>query len=227
MSKKIKDDNGNVYVQKKPFYKRVWFWVVVIIILGGIGSQMGGSDTSLTSNNKSETASKTTNSSSSKKADGITKAQFDSIKLDESNGTSLADVKKTFGGKPDSTSTDTIEGVKSDMDTWDKVANGELVSNVVIGFSNDHAISKAITGLKVSRPNKITLDKFNSISNGATKDDVKKAFGEPNGYSITSLAGESSEDWSYTSGVKGNLGSNFTITFQNDVVSGKSQSSMK
>lgn len=226
MSKKIKDDNGNVYVQKKPFYKRVWFWIVVIIILGGIGSQMGGSDTSSTSN-KSETASKTANSSSSKKADGITKAQFDSIKLDESNGTSLADVKKTFGKKPNSTSTDTIEGVKSDMDTWDGVANGSLASSVIIGFSNDHAISKSINGLKVSRPSKITLDKFNSISNGATKDDVKKTFGEPNGYSITNLSGLSSENWTYTSGIKGDLGANFVITFQNNVVSGKSQSSMK
>lgn len=30
MSKKIKDENGNVYVQKKPFYKKVWFWLVVL-----------------------------------------------------------------------------------------------------------------------------------------------------------------------------------------------------
>lgn len=40
MGKKIKDEDGNTYVQKKPIYERVWFWVIVIIILGGIGSQI-------------------------------------------------------------------------------------------------------------------------------------------------------------------------------------------
>ena len=33
MSKKIKDENGNVYVQKKPFYKKVWFWLLVVIVV--------------------------------------------------------------------------------------------------------------------------------------------------------------------------------------------------
>ena len=43
MSKKIKDEKGRTYVEKKPFYKRVWFWVVIvffaIMIFGGSGSE--------------------------------------------------------------------------------------------------------------------------------------------------------------------------------------------
>ena len=33
MSKKITDQDGNVYIQKKPFYKRVWFIVLAAIVL--------------------------------------------------------------------------------------------------------------------------------------------------------------------------------------------------
>lgn len=31
MSKKITDENGNVYVQKKPFYKKWWVWVLILL----------------------------------------------------------------------------------------------------------------------------------------------------------------------------------------------------
>lgn len=42
MSKKIKDENGKTYVEKKPFYKRVWFWIIVIVcvmMIFGSGSE--------------------------------------------------------------------------------------------------------------------------------------------------------------------------------------------
>lgn len=60
MAKKIKDENGNVYVQKKPFYKKVWFWLlVVIVIFIGFGT--------LGSNNSSSSSSSSSSTSSSKK----------------------------------------------------------------------------------------------------------------------------------------------------------------
>lgn len=31
--------------QKKPIYKRWWFWVIVVIVIGAIGSSMGDDDT--------------------------------------------------------------------------------------------------------------------------------------------------------------------------------------
>ena len=43
MSKKITDENGKVYVEKKPFYKKKWFIVIAaIIVIGAIGSSLGG-----------------------------------------------------------------------------------------------------------------------------------------------------------------------------------------
>lgn len=43
MSKKIKDENGTTYVEKKPFYKKKWFIVIAaIVVIGAIGSSLGG-----------------------------------------------------------------------------------------------------------------------------------------------------------------------------------------
>ncbi|MCI3027733.1 DUF4352 domain-containing protein [Desemzia sp. C1] len=33
MSKKITDDQGNVYVQKKPFYKKWWVWLLLALLV--------------------------------------------------------------------------------------------------------------------------------------------------------------------------------------------------
>lgn len=44
MSKKITDEQGNTYKMKKPFYKKIWFWVIVVIVVGGIGGALGGED---------------------------------------------------------------------------------------------------------------------------------------------------------------------------------------
>ena len=38
MAKQIKDENGNVYVQKKKFYKRWWFWLLVVLVVVFLGS---------------------------------------------------------------------------------------------------------------------------------------------------------------------------------------------
>lgn len=62
MAKQIKDENGNVYVQKKKFYKRWWFWLLVVLVVVFLGSgAFGGSsdsDSSSDSAAKSQTSSK-------------------------------------------------------------------------------------------------------------------------------------------------------------------------
>ncbi|WP_418126930.1 DUF4352 domain-containing protein [Streptococcus parasuis] len=53
MAKKIKDEHGNVYVQKKPFYKRIWFIVLVgLFVIGGLQSVLGGGGNSSTSSSQ-------------------------------------------------------------------------------------------------------------------------------------------------------------------------------
>ena len=63
MAKKIVDENGNVYVQKKPFYKRVWFIllaaIVVIVALSNMGN---GSDSAKTNSTDNQTKTSTQSS---------------------------------------------------------------------------------------------------------------------------------------------------------------------
>lgn len=61
MSKKIKDENGNVYVKKTPFYKKWWFILLVVLIAYGAVTKGGGSITS--DNSTSDSTAKQTTSS--------------------------------------------------------------------------------------------------------------------------------------------------------------------
>lgn len=60
MSKKITDENGKTYVQKKPFYKRVWFWIVVVLVVLVAGGAAGGSDSDKSSNGSGTKKSQST-----------------------------------------------------------------------------------------------------------------------------------------------------------------------
>ena len=68
MAKKIKAEDGKVYVEKKPFYKRVWFILLAAFVVIGIFANMGGDsdskDTSASSTATSKASSSTTASSS-------------------------------------------------------------------------------------------------------------------------------------------------------------------
>lgn len=209
MAKKIKDENGNVYVQKKPFYKRVWFWILIVILVF-IGFGVAGSKSG------SNGGTSTTTTAGSK----INQKNFDKIQISESNGTSREDVEKMFGKKPSSTSTQSIQGTQADMAIWNGTALG---STVTVGFVNGHATSKGISGLPHGK--KITSDQFNAINNGMSKDDVRKALGKPFGRTYSSVGGQSAEMWQYNG--KGDLGSNLVITFTNGTVSGKSQAGLQ
>lgn len=38
----IKDENGNVFVEKKPLYKRIWFWILLGALLGVFNLTVNG-----------------------------------------------------------------------------------------------------------------------------------------------------------------------------------------
>ena len=66
MSKKIVGDDGKTYVQKKPIYKRVWFWILAIVVIAIFSSAMnGGSDKSSSKSSNSTQSTKTTDDASS------------------------------------------------------------------------------------------------------------------------------------------------------------------
>ncbi|AKX84837.1 phage immunity protein [Enterococcus durans] len=68
--KKVTGEDGKTYVmkEKKPFYKRVWFWILAVIVVVIIGSALnGGSDDNKASDNGGEKVSKASASTSSSK----------------------------------------------------------------------------------------------------------------------------------------------------------------
>lgn len=230
MAKKIKDENGNTYVQKKPFYKRVWFWILVVIVVA-VGASMGGKkdDGSKDTSSKSESATSASTASTASTAK-IKRSDFDAVKIGDlmqsaDGGDTLNSLKEKFG-EPKSTSSSETNGVKTDVVTWDKVDN-KIGSSMVISFTDGKAFSKDLTGFKLTRKNKIDLAQFNEVANGTSYNDVINKFGEPDNYTETLIGGDKQTMVMYTSGVKGDLGANFNITFSNDAVSGKSQTSMK
>ena len=44
--KKVIGEDGKTYVmkEKKPIYKRVWFWILAVIVVVGIGGALGEED---------------------------------------------------------------------------------------------------------------------------------------------------------------------------------------
>ncbi|UQS82576.1 DUF3862 domain-containing protein [Bombilactobacillus folatiphilus] len=213
---------------KKHFYKRWWFWLILIVLViiaivsGGSG---GSSSKTAKSHNKTEKTASNQKSNNPKK-DGASLTDFKAIKLGTSDGSTEQELEDKFGS-PSTTSTQTIENIKASDKIWNKVQNGDIGANFTVGFSNGKAISKAITGLKVKRDKKITLNDFNSIQNGQSIDDITKKFGQPNGYSETNIDGQESEDLTYDSGINGDMGANLIINTQNGQVSGKTQTQMK
>lgn len=214
---------------KKHFYKRWWFWTIIFVLLlagGGLTgmkmTSMGPFATKTTKVTKKKKSVKKT----TKKESGVTLNQYNGIYLSENDGLSQEILQKLLG-KPNSTSSSTVQTLQTTVNTWTKVSNGELGSNMTVNFSNDHAIGKAISGLKVSRSTKLSLSDYNKIQNGISKDQLLDDLGNPNGYSETTINGTTTNDFTYSSDINGETGANFIVNLTNGVVSGKSQTGLK
>lgn len=232
--KKVTGEDGKQYVmkEKKPFFKKVWFWILVLIVLAIIGGSLGGSKDKKADDADRNTPSKTASSSKTESNVNL-KDNFDNISLGDilsngDGGSSLADVKSIFG-EPDSTSETNIEGQTAKMLTWGGPDGGDLMSSVVISFSNDKAVSKAVTGLKVGKHEKATLEQFNAVATDGnfSEDQAKQTFGEPDGISESIVNGQKQSMLSWTKNVNGDVGANFSITFDGGKATSKSQLSLK
>lgn len=234
-NKKVVGEDGKTYTVKvkKPFYKRVWFWILIIIMVAGIGGALGGggSDDNKSSYTKTSQPESSKASSSSKNDDGkITRAQFDAIKIGDlmnggQNGSTLDDLKKQFG-EPSDTSSSEDSGIKTDIDTWTNVVGG-WGANVIVTFTNGNAVAKNLTGFKLTRKQKITLADYSAFANGIKYTDFTAKWGQPDYYDETLIDGTTTIIAGYTSGVKGDFGANFNVTFENGALTAKTQSSMK
>ena len=130
--------------EKKPVYKKWWFWVIIIIfIIGVVGaSQTGNQDTNQvsTSTNDSNNVENTINTQENEKVE-VSLEQYNQIK----DGMTYEEVVEIFGGKESSSSESETAGIKSQIMMWD--GNGDF-SIVTIAFIDGEVYSKSQTGLE-------------------------------------------------------------------------------
>lgn len=157
MAKKIKDEKGRTYVQKKPIYKKWWFWlIIVIIIVGAFGTQEssskksnGGTKVTKTSGSKSKESSSEENNYYSV-GDSVNVGDIiytlHSVELtdernqfDDTNPEYVIKVSYTMENKTDSdvpVGTD-VSAYGPDTKKLDTYANDNTLGSVAVGKSID------------------------------------------------------------------------------------------
>lgn len=66
MAKKVRGEDGKVYKVSKPFYKKIWFWIIIILVIAGIGGSLsGGKDKKSTNGGEKVSKDKTEQTSKS------------------------------------------------------------------------------------------------------------------------------------------------------------------
>ena len=123
MAKQIKGEDGKVYVEKKPIYKRVWFWIlVVLVIFIGSAAVSGGNDNSSSSSSSSSAKSSSSSSShvSATKVAALKSAQTYSDTMHMSKQGIYVQLTSDAGDKFDDASAQyAVDHVKAD---WNKNA---------------------------------------------------------------------------------------------------------
>lgn len=179
-----------------------------------------------TSSQSSSSSKSTATSSSSKSTNKVNESNFNKIKIG-SNGSTIKQVQALFGKKASQTSEVQVSGTTAKNYTWSGLEGGNTVSGISVAFVNGKAVQKTITGKKVTRSKKISQADFEKVQTGMSKSQVKKLIGEPDTFSYAVINGQSIDVFSYTTGVKGDVGANAMFTFNNDAVTTKSQSGLQ
>lgn len=179
-----------------------------------------------TSSQSSSSSKSATTSASSKSTNKVNESNFNKIKIG-SNGSTIKQVQALFGKKASQTSEVQVSGITAKNYTWSGLEGGNTVSGISVAFANGKAVQKTITGKKVTRSKKISQADFEKVQTGMSKSQVKKLLGEPDTFSYAVINGQSIDVFSYTTGVKGDVGANAMFTFNNDAVTTKSQSGLQ
>lgn len=144
MSKKIKDENGNVYVKKTPFYKKWWFILLVVLIAYGAVTKGGGS---ITSNNSTSNSTATQTTSSTDQATNDKKGE--TAVSEESNSTEKKSVAQAMPKISEVTKVGDVEYIVNSKSVsqnvggeYGKTANGSyLILNVTVKNSGKKSIT--------------------------------------------------------------------------------------
>ncbi len=199
--------------------------VALVVATGLVALSMTACSASTSSQSSSSSKSAAT-SSSNKSTNKVNESNFNKIKIG-SNGSTIKQVQALFGKKASQTSEVQVSGTTAKNYTWTGLEGGNTVSGISVAFANGKAVQKTITGKKVTRSKKISQADFEKVQTGMSKSQVKKLLGEPDTFSYAVINGQIIDVFSYTTGVKGDVGANAMFTFNNDAVTAKSQSGLQ
>ena len=237
MTKKIKGEDGKVYIQKKPFYKKWWFWLLAVIVVGsfaGGGDEEAKTDTAVTGTGTTAPAESTQPEAASSEAEkeeeiNTFKTEYDAIALgdswDSSDGGMTYDEAVAKFGEPSSNSESTYNDSTTKISTWSNV-NGGFLDTLVITFTNNNATGKGFSGFSgISTGEEATLEQFNAVPTDGTYtfNQVILKFGEPDSATEYLLGGHDLNTVGWATNVKGDFGANFNLTIIDGVVTEKSQ----
>ncbi|MQS76735.1 DUF3862 domain-containing protein [Companilactobacillus halodurans] len=167
--------------EKKPFYKRNWFWITIFSIFiivsattyfANFSGYQGKADQASTKQSKS-----LTNESTKKNPSLIQK--YNSIKTGK-RGFSKKAIMDLLG-QPSS-----MQQIEAGADlyslTWDSTSDNNNVT-IQVTVQNNKAIAKSIQGLDIDRKKLLTLDDFKQLQIGDKYNQVLDVLGDPDEYS--------------------------------------------
>ncbi|PXY84070.1 DUF3862 domain-containing protein [Lactobacillus melliventris] len=232
---------------RKPFYKKIWFWIITILALFILidGAYGAGKSSNDSDNTKTEQKSenKTTEESDDTNDEKIyTGERGDQISMDNlailqayykiklgdlmksgQDGTTYKKVKHIFNSEPSDTSSSETSGVKTELAIW----RYEDVT-ITVTFVNNHAVGSAETGLRWKRAKPtFTKKTYNKLSGDLNSEKAYKKFGIPDEVTQMLIFGSYKTKFTWFTGLKGSLGANVSLDFTGDSLTGKSQYGLK
>lgn len=188
--------------------------ILIIAIISILSSAMGGDSENTVGSSETTNNSGITNNTESKKEDS--KVNYDNF-LKISMGSTYEEVTAILGeGVEDSSSE--IAGIKTTMYSWD----GKGLSSLNVTIQDGVVTGKAQIGLKDMDAN-VTLENFNSVSEGMTYEEVVAILGEGEIISESEIMDYTSVMYQWMN----KDGSNMNAMFQGNSLTMKSQFNLK
>ena len=206
---------------KKPIYKRPWIWVLaVIVVLAIYGSNLEDKKDSATDptlkvedSNKEKDKKDETKKDEKKEESKINYENFLKIEM----GQSYDDVVALLGEGTQKSSSE-VAGIKTALYLW----NGDGITSISATIQDGKIASKAQAGLSKEKVD-LNLEKFETIKEGMTYDQVKEALGEGVLSTQSKVVNARHEIYTYSSKQSGLA----TISFIDGKLSSKTQVGLK
>lgn len=166
--------------EKKPFYKRNWFWITIISIIVVVSATTYVANYSFYSDKADQISfeeRKTLKEQQKAEKSPSLITKYNSIKTGN-KGYSKKVIYKLLGNPAETQ----IQSSAISNVTWKGTADQGNVT-IQITFENGHAASKSIQGLDIDREKTLTLADYQKLNVGDSYNRVVNLLGDPDDYS--------------------------------------------